>query len=497
MDRTLIPHPAGNSTLGSLSLRGAKVGPHGLPVIVDKTGTMLEIERPQLGPTGNPLILDDRGQPVEIERVALNGDKKPIFFDKGGSVIPGAKPLIRRDRKNFKEAFIVQKFMAEKTPIFLNLSGNIVEVEQGQADGSILMAQNGSLVYYAIYVNDVYAYFLTGFKNGIWGPPTWNNSFNSQFPTKPWQLQAIIQFAKGHLQTSSAPFPDPEALAVELKTAWVEAAGLANVDEYITMTATIPTYSKTSPTSWKPNGQKTVLMALVGMHVVGSVAGHPEMIWATFEHERNAPDATYTYVSTSGVKSVSPNFSGAHLFCAANPNLNTLNKAHMQEDQDPQNPGGIEAVSSFTISPGDTIRGNAWGAVAGVAPNPVDASEAASNSELISINNDVRGRLKSGDPRSHYLFKGATWTIGGIGFNENFGNPGNPGASVGRAVGTSQLANMTMETYQQPLHPTTHKTTFSQFSNNCFACHNTSFVDVSNIFYTPGSNGTSGVKPLF
>ena len=31
-------------------------------------------------------------------------------------------------------------------------------------------------------------------------------------------------------------------------------------------------------------------MALVGFHIAATVNGHPEMIWATFEHVRNAPD---------------------------------------------------------------------------------------------------------------------------------------------------------------------------------------------------------------
>ena len=70
--------------------------------------------------------------------------------------------------------------------------------------------------------------------------------------------------------------------------------------------------------------RKTVLMALVGMHVVGSTAGHPEMIWATFEHKNNAPNSSYTYLSTSGVKTVNPDFSTAYLFCAANPTISQL-----------------------------------------------------------------------------------------------------------------------------------------------------------------------------
>lgn len=483
-DRTLIPHPSGNSTLGTLSLRAAQVGVHGLPVIMDKRGTMLEIESPQLGPTGKQLILNERGAPVEIARITMGENKKPTFFDKDDKPIQNPKPLIRKELSELKElnqSLIVQKFVIDKTPFFLDLSGNVVEVEQGQADGSILMAQNGSLVYYQAMVNDVYAYFLTGVKDGQITPGT-------QFPTTQTALNQVINFAAAHGKT----FPDPEALAIELKTAWVEASGVANLSSYITMNATIPTYNTTNPNLWVRTGQKTVLMALVGMHVVGSVAGHPEMIWATFEHKNNAPNSSYTYVSTSGVKTVNPDFSTAYLFCAANPTISLLNKAHMQ---DGPNPGEIAAITGFTISPSNTIRGNAWGGAPGVSPNPVDATVSASNSELISINNDVRGMLNSADVRNNYIMTGSTWTINGGGFNGNFGNPGNSAIVTGRAVGTSQSANTTMETYQQLL-TATGATTFNSFSNNCFSCHGSNTTSVSHIYTTPG-HSPHGLKPLF
>ena len=35
---------------------------------------------------------------------------------------------------------------------------------------------------------------------------------------------------------------------------------------------------------------ESVTVALIGLHVVGVVEDHPEFVWATFEHEDNAPD---------------------------------------------------------------------------------------------------------------------------------------------------------------------------------------------------------------
>jgi hypothetical protein len=334
-------------------------------------------------------------------------------------------------------------------------------MDQGQAgDRGVLEAVNGSLVYYTTMVNDVWAYFVTGTKNGgILPKPT-------QFPTNQTQLNQVINFAAAHGKS----FPDPEALAIELKTAWVEASGVPNLNTYITMTANIPTYDRTNPDHWVPNGQKTVLLALVGIHVVGSTAGHPEMIWSTFEHKANTPNDTYEYVSTSGTKTVNPDFSLAYLFCAANPDPTHLNDQHMIF-----NSPNIDNMPGFHNTPSNTIRRKAWGGAFNVSPNPLDANTAASNSEIISINNNVRGMLDSADVRNNYLFTGATWTIGGAGPTGQFPN--------GNEVGTSKLENTTMETYQQGANKMFNTGT------NCFGCHASNTVNVSHMF--------GPVQPLF
>lgn len=485
LDRTLIPHASGRFI--DLSLRAAQVGSHGLPVIIDTSGTMFEIVPPTLGPNGKQLILNDRGQPVEVERIEF-GDNiaprtrqppaaapvRPIFFDPAGNAIQRPRPLLR---KELDQARVVHKFVFDRRELFLDPLGTVVVPEQGQADGAVLMAQNGSLVFYQIAVNDVYTYFLTGAKNGVITPGT-------HFPTTQAELDDVIAFAAAHGRT----LVDPEALAIEIKTAWVETTGL-DASKYITMKATIPTFDQSDPNRWTPNGQKTATLAMVAMHVVGSTFQHPEMIWATFEHESNTPSGAYAYVSSAGpTKSVNPDFSSTWLFCAANPDLAHLNEVHMQLDF--ANPDDIVSVPPFTISPSNIIRGNAWGAVAGVGPNPL-RTEAASNSEIIAINNAVRGMLASGDLRGRYIMTGATWTIGGAAGDQNFGNPGNTGIVAGRAVGTSQLANSTMETYQQGF-----PTSFNKFSNNCFSCHPANTTSVSHIYSTPGAPG-HGLKPLF
>ena len=56
-----------------------------------------------------------------------------------------------------------------------------------------------------------------------------------------------------------------------------------------------------------------------------------------------------------------------------------------------QSGANIQAISPFNISPSDTIRWKPWGAASDLSPNPIDGSAAASNTEIIAINNSVRG----------------------------------------------------------------------------------------------------------
>lgn len=496
-DRTLIPHRAG--IFPNLSLRASKVGSHGLQVVLDRSGKTLDVEPPRFGPSGRQLILNQAGEPVEIGRATFGRDRQPIFMDLQGRPIERPRPLIRAE---LDQKLTVQRFTVEKTPLFLNSSGSVVEVENAESDGAVLMSQTGSLVYYSIAVNDVFAYFLTGVKNG--GLPA-----ATQFPTTSTEIGLVTDFASHH----STTIPDPEAMAVEVKMSWVEASGLPNPNNYILVTATIPTYTANGAnTTWTESGQKTVQMALVAVHVVGFTAGspgHPEGIWATFEHQGNAPALSYKYLSTTSTTPVpvDPDFSKAWLFCAANPPAGSMfNQPHMRQVS--TNPTVIQAAGTFTISPSNTMRVAAWGAAANASPNPVDptsaplatAASASSNSEIISINDGVRGLLNSADLRRKYIFTGATWTINGDTPTTNYGNPGivpsDSTITFGKAVGTNQMANTTLETYQQPPFALPSASSFSASNNNCFSCHTSNTTSVSHIYTTP-FHAPHGIKPLF
>jgi hypothetical protein len=454
-DRTYIPHTPG--VIRNFNVRAAQLGPNRLPIIKDKRGRLFEVEQPILAPSGKQLILNRSRRSTEIQSVTIGRDRKAIFRDQANKIIQSPKPNIRA---LFNKDKVVQKFVINKVAIFVDLFGNIIDTEEGQAGGGeALVAQNGSLIYYTTSVNDVYAFFQTGTKNGAITPtPT-------KFPTTQTDLDKIIAYAA----TKGKTFPDPEALAIEVKSSWIEATGLSDLSTYITMQATIPSYDQSNPNHWVPNGQKTVQLALLGMHVVGSTKGHAEMIWATFEHFGNTPNGAYSYNATSGPnpKNVPQDTTGTWLFSATGAAA-PFNIAHLQAAG-----ADLTSISPFTISASNTLRETPWGDLTG-------AGSASKNTEVISLNNSVLGKLVNGDVRKNYMFIGSTWTIGGQ----------SPTAT--NQVGTNHMTNTTMETYQQ--------------GGNCFDCHATNTTNVSHVFDPlkplfpgppPVSIYTSKIQPIF
>ena len=448
--RTLIANTAGRVRNFGISI--SELGPKGKPVVFDNTGKMFNIIRPELGPNKKPIILNRAGQPIEIERSAMESGRA-VLLDKSGTTIQpkvtrGLVQMRAKDGKLLDLRF--SKTLLNGKPFLIDRFGNAVPTEQGQADGSVLMAQNGSLVYYALQVNDVYAYFLTGQKD--------NKIAATTFPTTPAALNSIEAFAL--MSSPPKAFPDANALAIELKSAWIEATGL-DTSKYVTVTATVPTYNTSNPLQWVATGTRQATLAMVGIHVVGSAAGHPEMIWATFEHVDNSRSPAYSYTNASNATvNVPQNNGGSWTFSttppSANPNVATISNA----------PPNITAANPPTpIGPSDVMRVSPWG---------MPGNATASNTDIVSINSSVLTKLAAGDVRKNYIMTGATWTIGGA-------NP-----NSGTQVGTKMLANSTMETFVQP--------------SNCFDCHQGQ--GALNMLGTPGTDqGLSHVygliTPLF
>jgi len=466
--RHFVPHTSG--MIRAFNLRTAQRGVLDLPIILEKkTLRMLEIIPPVLSPSGKQLVMNGDGNEVEVGNVRFTQDNTPILLDPSGNEIKAPRAILHSKANRNIPAFeqklnkfeelnrsaidrseLVQKLVFGDKFVLLDLFGHFPATEQGQADGGVLMAQNGSLVYFALTVNNVFALYRTMLGATVPG--------GTKFPVTQTDLNTITAFAAAHGQP---PVIDSEALAIEIKSSWVEAAGLVDADKFIQMQAIVPKYDKTNPDDWVPNGTQTITLAMTGMHIVGSTGstnplnsvnhGHPEMLWATFEHLSNDPAAAYTYDKTpSGTTNIPQNTTGNWVFCA-NGSTGPFNEMRMMMG----GPAGDHIVSNLPLHIGASN-------ILRTMPFGLPGSSATGNAEVISINGTVRSLLDAADVRRNYFHEGTTWSI--------FGQD-----PSGHEVGTNKLENTTLETFFQ--------------GNNCFTCHHTNTTAVSHVF--------NDTKPLF
>lgn len=448
--RSFIPNSPGSPLI--MRLRPTELGPHMLPATLSRTGHVIE-ERPT--PPGRPPLsvrtvtgrmvqlsdvrqtpnglqfLDAQNRPVQVSKLALPPIKRPIVTLPTGQVarvVPG---------QAMSQSIIASKIVVHGIPIFIDPEGNVIDVETGQAGtNAVLVSQGGSLIYYITAVNDVLAFHRT-----MQGAPAIPDTTSIKFPMTMADANAVKTFAA----TKGNTIVDPEALAIETKSSWIEASAVPNPNDYISVTATIPSFNTSNPDEWVPNGQKTVKLVMVGLHVVGSTNGHGEMVWGTFEHLGNAPDAAYSYTSTSGTKNVPQNSAGSWMFTPSGFG-GTPNVQHAAADA---SNGHIVAEGGGPIAPTAVIRSNPWG---------VPGSNTGLNTQVISANHSVLSQLNPADVRGKYFQVGTTWTA--------FGAPPIPASNQ---VGTNQLANATIET-------------FVQGGSNCFSCHTFNTVATSHVY---------------
>jgi hypothetical protein len=251
------------------------------------------------------------------------------------------------------------------------------------------------------------------------------------------ELNAVKMYGGNHGIMS---FPDENALIVELKSSWIELPPGRDYADYVSIKAQVPDFDEMSDTHWKRKGLRPATLAMVGMHIAFSVRGHPELIWATFEHVNNAPNVRYQYLDRRDFESLGP-----WLFSSGGEA--SANRPRMVMDGD-----DIKAVGGQTIGPSDVLRISPWGTYqAQFTPIP--------NTKVISTNNNVQGRLLHGDARKNYMLVGATW---------------------GMKLGSRNLANSTIETFVQPA--------------SCLDCHD---VNTNKLGGTDGHGHGTGLSHIY
>lgn len=348
------------------------------------------------------------------------------------------------------------------------------ELESGQADGNALISNKNDVVFYGLHANDVYAYYRSEEANGDFESP---NSLFDNFPTTADDVTQISNL----LPSNQEPISDANALAMELKTSWVEAQSVDDISQYITITTEVPIYSKNSTnTIWTETTEtESKKLALVGMHIVGTVTGHPEMVWTTIEHVNNAPDKAYYYLTQSTPSQISTfgfdgsPVSGEWSFNAtpAN-NIDEVTPTASYNVPTSSEPAqiktelfetiyieGSKTEKPLPIVAATVVRLNPWGNVSSSSNGSEKIKIAQSNTDLVSLNSSVISALANkNDVRANYIQIGGIW--------DKHGSIPTSG-DVSNLAGGLYLSNTTMETFHQyPDKNNGFQTT------NCFACHN-------------------------
>ena len=427
--------------------------------------------------------LEPSADPVDRKKIVLDG---PAIVD----VLPGVYDASTKQTLRTME---LNGPNAGPTRMALRTQKQDEIGELGQAGSSgVLLSQNNSLVYYGVHVNDVYAYFATGYD------PTAPSGYDAFRNMKDFPMDADAMAAIDAYMTSAYPgvkLDAEDAMVMEFKTSWVDAATV-DAEKFVLMDALVPSYATVGGTNGMvtaPGPLETKTLALTGVHIVGTVKDHPEFVWATFEHIYNAPDNSFIYNTADGVGTYAYDPAGAFTFRADDVALSDANTECMIQLSRSQAAalgvpaGSIAAVDLLGdpvyrgegkpagtpacdggMAPSDTVRDSPWGGLNLLATRasfePTPKNTALNNARLITLNRDIIGYLTTADDvRRHYVQIGGIWT-----------NNDSPRAIDGVAPipyktattddlrGSLRLYNSTMETYTYEGSP------------NCFSCHSLS-----------------------
>jgi hypothetical protein len=284
--------------------------------------------------------------------------------------------------------------------------------------------------------------------------------------------RAFVDFVDAnHLQTAQAvrnadpnlSFPDG---VVELKSAWQIVDGANPPQDFITAQVQVPTLSmRNSQMVEDMSNPRTVTVALLALHVVFTLPGHPEFVWSTFEHvdADGLPDVAPSAVNNPQATSPSTVISrkGGVLYQAGTTAATgNLGVANLMFD---------EATQSFA-----TQRTSIYRMFPGSKSNTTDLDD-----DVTSINEVMRDRfskasLPASDRRGHYVLVGAIWQDRP---DKSFGtnkllvnddstpdikkNGGDSPLSI--TGGEDRLSSTAMESFTQA----------ADSFPNCFSCHDT------------------------
>ncbi|MGA9638148.1 hypothetical protein [Flavobacterium sp.] len=273
---------------------------------------------------------------------------------------------------------------------------------------------------------------------------------NDAFIKKAISMASLIHSGK-------LPYSNLETFPVgafELKVSWINVNAIPKEK--------IATYFTTQAAFKNAKGQYEIkTVALLGMHVVGVVKNHPEFIWATFEHRDIAPvyDWKNNTVASAAEKLFYESGTATGLqgikWDSKNKKPYVANKAFILFDYGVPRNSGTNAFMSTS------------------------QSEPMNFNNIDTINKCVESKLT--DVFKNYFYNGSIWLN-----TDGLSSTNQAKAIVTRDItsalpdslvrGSTNLANITMETYTQTFKNDIHKIDAASLVN-CFTCHQSENFD--------------------
>jgi hypothetical protein len=351
----------------------------------------------------------------------------------------------------------------------------------------ILIDQNGNSIYYGIHVNQAYADFIAA--HGLRTKDAIQNADRALF------------------------FPPG---VVELKSAWQIVDDSTATDDFITATATVATLkAQNNQIVEDRNTPRTVKVRLLALHVAFTLPGHPEFIWATFEHTSGTPDSS----ATDGKRDVAPIHPKDVNPDPSDPS--DLNDQTVISDRDflLYKRGTTAQAANQAIAEADLQLDEATQKFPGQQTSifrmfPASKSNTTTpDAAITSLNRNVealfsqatsQGILDAADKRGHYRLVGAQWMdkpqyfavdmpiqndesspfAGEPGFLKDLQDNGSD-SDYSILAGEDRLSSTAIESFTQA----------PDSFPNCFTCHNTQAVTANGVPVNRDGNGVRLLDP--
>lgn len=281
-------------------------------------------------------------------------------------------------------------------------------VQQANSEG-ILVDHNGRAVYTTMMIDKVYRDFVIG--------------------NELYDADALREFP------ADQSFP---VGALSLKAAWKIVADGEDIGGMYTTRAEIKLLADQNGTIGIPEDPETrdgVLVALVGFHIAVVVNGHPEAIWATFEHVNNSP-----FVAAGQLRDKAVADEDFTFYAAKTPmqDANINGKPVLTLDESTQKLTPVTQVAlQYRLGGGSSVNQN----------------------NIDGLNARMHARLPANSIWRNYFEVGAIW----FSQKEALKPDWNPNSGEDLITGSTTLSNSVIETFTQHI----------ESENECFSCHNT------------------------